>query len=371
MDYKKEWMQKISMHDYVKIDNDVYFSALNFNGLYRMRLSGRKLVWLGAVPGENLNQKHIYGAIAENAGKLYLAPRNGNEIAVYDLNTKVFEKIPLKYKAEGLPFKFSGVLSEGTKIYFIPARYRYLIILDVITGEMEYIEDWRKQLKVPDTYTGLLIGKGYFIKGKYLYMALMPANILVKMSLTTMEEVFIRIGEGKYGFADMCLDQDGESIWFIQKGRPAILKWNERLGEDTVHSVMPKGFTYGEVPFINVLDNGRKVIAIGYHANMSVEVDKSCGTIQQAKWDMAGTEGSFNEWHARHYFAKKTADSSFVVANIDDNSFYAIDGDELKEKFYLFDKYDEIESVYSKNNLLCENRDLGLHEFVRYISKGT
>ena len=120
-----EWIHRISMHDFVKEQNEVYFFALNFNGLYCMRLPLRRLEFLGSVPGEKIYQRDLYGAITQVGEKLYLAPRNGNKIAVFDLKKREFKTLPLRYEAEGLPFKFSRVLPFNGKIYFIPISGRY------------------------------------------------------------------------------------------------------------------------------------------------------------------------------------------------------------------------------------------------------
>lgn len=371
MEQNTDWIQKISMHDYVKVNDDVFFFALNFNGLYRMHLPERTLTLLACVPGESLYQKHIYGAITQNAEKLYMPPMNGNEIALFDLKENVFEKISLKYDAKGLPFKFAGAVSNGAKVFLIPARYRYMIAIDAGTQELEYIDSWIAEMNIPDTYGGLFVRHGYMIKGEYLYMASMADNILVKMSTCTMKAELIRVGEIRDGFVDMCFDEDGENIWFAYEHRPIILKWHEKKGSYITYDSMPMGFEYGEFPFINVIDTGSKVTAIGYQANMSVEIRKADNSVQQAKWDIAGTEGSFNTWKARHYFARKVTNSSFLVNNIDDNSFDIIECGKKKESFTIIDECSGVTLAYRNGQILRESKDIGLQQFLDFIGKRT
>ncbi len=369
MDYNTEWRQKISMHDYVKVEDYVYFFALNFNGLYRMKPSEKRLELLGCVPGEAVNQKHMYGAIAESGGKLYLPPRNGKGIAVFNRQEKVFEKIPLEFEEQGLPFKFSDAVTDKGRIFLIPARYPHLIVLDTETGVLNHVDSWIKKLYVPDGYGGLLVGRGSFVKDGFLYMAAMTDNILIKLSTVTMEAEMIQIGDEKNGFTDMCLDQDGENIWFVQKRKPAILKWAEHSGEYIVYDTMPIGMTHGEVPFVNVIEESSKITAIGYHANMSVEVDKVSGVVRQAKWDTAGLEGAFNAYHARHYFAKKIAKESFLVSNIDDHSFNIIEDGNKRERFYLTDDSSDVALVHFQKKAIQENGIYSLQKFLNFVAK--
>ena len=60
--------------------------------------------------------------------------------------------------------------------------------------------------------------------------------------------------------------------------------------------------THGEVPFVNVIEESSKITAIGYHANMSVEVDKVSGVVRQAKWDTAGLVLSSYQHGLKHPF---------------------------------------------------------------------
>ena len=81
--------------------------------------SEKRLELLGCVPGEAVNQKHMYGAIAESGGKLYLPPRNGKGIAVFNRQEKVFEKrLPFLYK----PYVFTILIQAHIckPIFFVP-----------------------------------------------------------------------------------------------------------------------------------------------------------------------------------------------------------------------------------------------------------
>lgn len=368
MRHDYEWMHRISMHDFVKEQNVVYFFALNFNGLYCMRLPSRRLEFLGSVPGEKIYQRDLYGAIAQAGEKLYLAPRNGNKIAVFDLKKREFITFPLRYEAEGLPFKFSRVLPFKGKLYFIPARYRYLVVMDEETGEAEYIDEWIKMLEIPDTYEGLIIGRGAFVRGEYLYMACMEDNILVKLHLVTSAAEQVRIGDGRFGFADMCPDADGKCVWFVQKKRPAILKWNERTKECVVYDKMPSGFTHGEIPFVSVLDNGDRITAVSYHANMSLDLDKASHVLRQAGWDKCGPARPFSRWMAKHYFAKNLDRHSFVAANIDDNTFNLVRDNDMKESVCLWDPFSETALEYAEEKILREKTETGFLETVNYAA---
>lgn len=370
MDKDQEWMKRISMHDYVQIENNVYFFSLNFNGLYKMTLPERKLEFLGSAPNEGNYQKHLYGAIAEANGELYMPPMHGEEIAVYNLKDKSFEKIPLKYNMEGMPYKFCGALSVGGKIFFIPARYPYLVIIDTDSGKVIYLDDWRKKLNVPDSYRELYVKNGYFIRNNKLYMASMIGNCLIKISLDTYETEIVAIGYETEGFMDMCEDKDREHIWFIQKLNQEIIRWNEKTGECKIYADFPQGFKNNGFPFINIVCNDDKVCAIAYQSNMTIEIDKKTDVMSEAKWDVQPKEVEFNDWKAKHYFTRCLSDRKWLLANIDDNSFYITDGYELKEIFYLRDEYSCHKIKFCSNSAQKESQQYGLIEYLKFIVDG-
>ena len=370
MDREKEWYKRISMHDYVVIDNDIYFFALNYNGLYKMSILDRQLEFLGAAPEEEYYRRHLYGAITECNGKLYMPPMNGEEIAIYDLNTNLFEKIKLRYSAEGVTSKFYGALTYNGKVFLIPARYSYLVVIDSVTGNVEYVDEWIKLLDVPTDYTELYVKNGYFIRNNKLYLASMVDNSLIKISMDTYDAEIVSIEGGADGFMDMCEDTDGEYIWFIQRTKPDIIKWNELTGESQKFSCFPDGFVNNGFPFINIFCNDEMVCAVAYQTNMSIEINKSTGEMKEALWDVNPEETDLNAWNAKHYFAKKKKDGNWVLANLDDNSFYITDGKQLIEKFYLTDEYARERIVFIKEKVQREREYYNLNDYLRFIVNG-
>lgn len=370
MDEEKEWYRRISMHDYVVIGQYAYFFSLNYNGLYKLDISNKKLEFIGSAPEEGYYRRHLYGAITECNGKLYMPPMNGEEIAVYDVNNNTFEKIKLRYPAEGVPSKFYGAITHKEKVFLIPARYPYLIVIDSITGDVEYVNAWVQLMNVPSDYSELYVKNGYFIRNGKLYMASMVDNSLIKISIDTYDAEVVPIECGTDGFMDMCEDVDGEHIWFIQRTKSSIIKWNEHSGESMEYSCFPEEYVNNGFPFINILDGGDYVYAIAYQTNMSIEINKSTGEMREMLWDVIPYETELNAWNARHYFAKKTQDNNWILANLDDNSFYVTDGKELIEKFYLIDNHVRERITFIKDGVQREREHYNLNDYLKLIVNG-
>ncbi len=370
MNKQMEWMKRICMHDYVQIGNELYFFAINFNGLYKISLTEKKLEFLGIVPDESNYKKHLYKSIVEANGKLYMAPMHGEEIAVYDLEKKKINKIKLKHKVDGMPYKFGGALVHDNKIYLVPARYPCLVIIDTITQEVMYLDDLIDELKLkePDEVFAL---NGYFICDNQLYIAPVLKNILIKIELDNYEVEIIEIGYATEGFVSMCEDCDGTHIWFVQSYNPAIIRYNKKNGECKIYNDFPLGFECNGCPYINIICDEDKVYAIANQTNMTIMIDKTSGAMSEAKWDEQRKETEFNDWKVKHYFAKRLMDKKILLANADDNSFYIIDENEQSEEFYIIDEYSKERLLFGRNIRVYEEPEYGLTSYIKYILNGT
>lgn len=363
----EQWLQKISFHDFIVNGEYAYFFALNANALYQLRLSDYSLENIGFAPNEKMLNRNLYAAIAENNHKLYLAPMNAEEIAIYDLETKKFKKLALKYQFENMYQKFFGILSTGDKVFLIPARYPYLVVINTKDDTVEYIDSWKRHLSVAISLKDIYCKNAYFLKDDMIYIGSRMENTLIKISINDYASEKITIGKEKEGFMGMCQDKDGEHIWFVKAESNLILKWNENTKMCTRYDNFPKDFQSHGYPFIDIFDDGHMVCAIAFQSNMSVAIDKKTGKISKAKWDIERKDTSMNMWNAKHYFAKEFSSSNFLIGNLDDHSFYLVKNQDLQKVFYLEDFSLKTQLLFNGKPFVRESKKFLLNEYIRYI----
>lgn len=339
MKRNKDWIKNIATHAYVRSGDYIYFPAMNFNALYQLNILDRKMEILGSIPNERWYSKHLYGAIAMNGGKLYMPPMNATEIAVYNICEKSFKKIKLSDSEPEIPSKFFGVIADGNYVYLIPCRYHSVVRIDVRDDSVTYIDIGSEKYLSGNMAEHMLIKNGYFIKDKYLYMALYENNVIIKVNLENLDVEHINIGKGLNGFVDMCVD--GDVIWLVQNKVPKIIKWNEVENSVQVFNDFPEDFEcIGEIPFINIINMDSYIFVASYQANMSLRIEKQTHKITKASWDVSKEKIIAGNWNAKHYFAKKTDDNKIIINYIADHSIVIAD-EQVVAEFQLIDENGE------------------------------
>lgn len=122
----------------------IWITAREFNGLFRMDSVTYKTEFIGRFPGEKSEGYFLFGETGECNGKLYFAPYNAENIAVYDKRSSRFYAIPLRKDICNLEEKFLGVLTCGKYVFIQGCKATTIIRIDSETDEIVYFEDQSK-----------------------------------------------------------------------------------------------------------------------------------------------------------------------------------------------------------------------------------
>ena len=121
--------------------NDIWFVAREFNGLFKMDSETHKKEFVGHFPGEYKEGYTLYGEIAEGNEKLYFAPYNAKNIAVYNKEKRRFYTIPLRADICDIDKKFFSTLTCGKYVFIQGHKVNTIIRIDSETDETVYFED--------------------------------------------------------------------------------------------------------------------------------------------------------------------------------------------------------------------------------------
>lgn len=138
---------KICFEDIYDDGEYLWFSAMNFNGLFRMNKTSMTPEYMGEFPGEKSDNR-LFCGICEFEGKLYFAPMSASAIAVYDMSDGSFERIEIKKDYTILSnAKLYSVVNCGRKLFFIPYAYDAIVCYDSESKNITYHTDWKKYIK--------------------------------------------------------------------------------------------------------------------------------------------------------------------------------------------------------------------------------
>ena len=129
---------------YTRHDNLSWFCHKHRNKLllFQMDSENNKLELLEMFDQTGYHIMHML----YHRNRLYFCPTNAANIIVYDLNEKqtFFVDIPvpktaLRYDKDN---KFFGIFEYDDKIYFLPATFPGILVLDSVSMETNVIDDW-------------------------------------------------------------------------------------------------------------------------------------------------------------------------------------------------------------------------------------
>ena len=365
----EKWKERLMMHSFTKVEDDYYFAALNYNGLYKYNYHENRLVFLGCIPGESISASHLYSKIVHLDGILYMAPMNAKEIALYDIKEDAFHKISLRNEQyRDVPQKFFGAIVYGNKIFMIPARYESVAVIENGQDTISYLDGWKEKFRTLDLGGELWVKNGYFIYDNYLYMALMTTNKIVKINLETYEESIISIDCINDGFVDAVKDDVQDVIWLVGAHSTVVVRYEVGTGDYKIINIGKVCGSIGKYPFISILQDDNYLYIVAYQTDTSVSVDKY--TLEPNEVDFEGVceDSDLNTWGAKHYFGTKISANCYVVSNIDDHSIAIIKNGVICERKYLCNKERDMQLLMKEEYpFIRESNKNTIIDFIRCI----
>lgn len=139
---------EIGIEDLYDDGEYLWFSATNFNGLFKMDKRNMEPIFVGSFPNELFIGQRLYVGIAECNDKLYFSPFSAHEIAVYDMKKDEFKKINIdKRLIENDDCKFYSAITYKNNVIFIPYSYNAILCLDTDKGKLTYCSEWVNSIK--------------------------------------------------------------------------------------------------------------------------------------------------------------------------------------------------------------------------------
>ena len=112
-------MMEIQFYDACKVENSLFLSACNFNGLFRFDLETEELSFVSHFPCEKLSKKYLHSGVIKSNNKVFFIPYSGCSICSFDLKKNEFEYDELCDKDTNYAFVFPLIYKK--KVFIIPS----------------------------------------------------------------------------------------------------------------------------------------------------------------------------------------------------------------------------------------------------------
>lgn len=360
-------------------ENVLWALVTSRNGLLKLNNQG-EIEKYYVIPGE-ADKSNLYSDILIAEGKLYLVPRNAKEIAVFDISSALFTKIPLKNQGQKEKFN-KGYYYKG-KVYFIPRLYSEMVTLDCADNRLDYdktvVDALREITKIPDI---LVSANATCLSGESIYLAAPNKPYLLKWNLLFQTVQIYEIQGTTSGFC--CIEMvDNKMIMGSMEGCELIV-WDSIKNTSEVIRDFPKEWnTQEDICFWDIVELHGQVYVFPRKNTMVLRLSLSDLSIMPVEKDfpfsIENRQDIFHN-HPNHFLmVKKLYNGKVIVqdANRHGVSQFFEDGTFLWKNVTLTEKEETsaFEQYFARQgkNLpwgIYETKNCSVRRLISYIRLG-
>ena len=215
----------LSFGSCIQIEDDIWFSAVNYNGLYKYNLKNKMVTRIGSFPNESMCQKWMHLQVCLYCHFLIFIPHYAKAISIYDIEKHTFRQIeiPLLREEAGADMRFhSGVVYQDT-LYVIGFKYPGVIKVNLKTYKYQNVYCVPEKLKECDR---IYFGTQVAIDENILYIPCCYQNAVLAVNMDYDEVSEIKIGEDSNQYVRII--KDNQYFYLVTKDNNHIVCWNAK-----------------------------------------------------------------------------------------------------------------------------------------------
>ena len=262
------------------------------------------------ITGEKRTGQMLYRDIVNYNQHLYLIPHHGEEIAVFDLKTKTFEKISPRVSGRGKFIK--GHLYRG-RIYMVPFSASCLVELDCESGHVTCHGKIVEKMKKLQRREGPFCLNGSMLAGNELLMAMAGSNHVAVMNLDTGAFQAYEVGEETDNYC--CMAGRKETYILGSNEGRKLTYWNRKTGETEERTGYPNGWEGETECFYEMICMDNLVYVFPWKGNMILRISLESPGITQV-FQGRGQEEPRKEYYTEpfRYTMVKEGDAGQILA---------------------------------------------------------
>lgn len=231
MVYPADW-EKVSCYDWYEDENNIWLCLSNKNALCKIDKSSKETKILGSFPNNELGEEDLSLSVTKCGRYIIFCPFKANDIAVLDINTGEMEFIDILQILEKRSHNYIGIekfyrmFIYKSFIYFSGIKYPAIMRLDLITKEIKLFDKWLEKIDKHKCKDAVLFTDGYAQKENITYLPIGRCNGVLKIDLNTMEGEYVEIKPIAHGILGMT--QKENYVWLTEydAGAEKFLQWN-------------------------------------------------------------------------------------------------------------------------------------------------
>lgn len=339
---------KISFEAYIHEEDKLWFVAFDHNGLYCKCGGSEEAVLEAIIPNERKYAFRLYAGMKKYGNKIFLIPFLADEVAVYDINKKMFTKLSLKKVTE---FGQKKIANENAKfwsseiygefLFLFPHNYPAIVIINMCTLEIVYISDFIIELEKLSINNEPYI-TDVCVENKIAYCSCGCFEGFVQFGLKNRNIKICKVPVRGSGFNGIL--KIGSNIWLTPRVDGGVVRFDLKRNMTTVYDRYPKDFSSSYVPFHTLYKWEEGILLMPDLSEQFVYLNPRTGEMENIKYlsDFISGEKSEDSYGYDKTMAYSIDGETISFMSGKDYTFYSINiktGEICQNEFYITSSY--------------------------------
>lgn len=216
--------------------NELWYTARDYNGLFKLDIESDRLEWLGMIPNEQEIEVRLFSNLVKCQNSIWMIPGRAKSLTEYNIEGQAYTQYELKGGV-----KFSSVFEDT--IYMISGDYCKLWKMHTKTNELTVEEiDYNGAIDFKNLpTTSEYYSEDLYLIGDTLYYLILNTNLLVSYDMSKKKTSVVQIGKKENQFGRFLVVNN--QFWFIPayvKGE--IICWDKTIKKQLTEKDYPDGF---------------------------------------------------------------------------------------------------------------------------------
>lgn len=269
----------LSFYECVVIDDEMWFSNITFNGLFKINLESYKTEFIAHFPDEKLRQRLLHAKCFEYKGQIVFVPARGSYVHIYNRDNGEFSKIRVfENEVNSDVVRYCNAAVRSGIFLYIVLKTGEMLGINLDTKEVSEIKAFKEQCqKYVSSYENFIFLNVITFNEKMMF-ALNLSNKILVWDITNMHLSMIEIN-----INNVSAMYEGKDVFWLTSNEDAYIyscdkkTYNITKFESDIYERRYEGKFYN-----NVIEVANEVYAIPAQSEYIMKLNKQNKRFEKA-----------------------------------------------------------------------------------------
>ena len=183
--------------DYIQINNEIWFTSGDYNGLYKYNLEEKRTERIAIFPYEPFEQVGLFLKMVQYKNSLIFVPATAKRIYIFNIEGGGFTDVKIPGLSDILqPIYFGEAVIYKEYLYLLGVRYPGIVKINLESYEVEIVDQWLDELsdEIMLDKNENILGYGGVVEEDRFLIPCYQCNRVLEFNMNTGEYCFHEIG---------------------------------------------------------------------------------------------------------------------------------------------------------------------------------